>query len=85
MSATLAKSMLFLAVLITIAALAFQRPLKPGEEGAMFTNTVAEQAAPAAQPDNPAEDGDQGPGMAESALAQPPVAAPIKPAKPALR
>jgi hypothetical protein len=81
MSATVAKSLLFLAVLISIAALAFQRPLKSGEEGAMFTDTVAEQSTLAVQPDNPDEDGNQGPGMAESALVQPPVAAPVvKPA-----
>jgi hypothetical protein len=68
MPAIVAKSLLALAVLGSIAAVAFQRPPNAGEEGAMFVDVVAEQATVAVQPDNPDEDR-YSPGMAESAFA----------------
>jgi hypothetical protein len=75
MPTRLAQSLLFLAVLASIAALASQPPPMQDEMGAsMFTTVVAEQALPLPQPANPDEDRDTGYGMAESRFADAPIA-----------
>jgi hypothetical protein len=76
MPSRLAKSLMFLAVLGLIAALASQPPPMQDEMGAtsMFVAIVAEQALPLPQPANPDEDRDTGYGMAESSFADAPIA-----------
>jgi hypothetical protein len=75
MPTRLAQSLLFLAALASIAALASQTPPLQDEMGAsMFTIVVAEQALPLPQPANPDEDRDTAYGMAESRFAEAPIA-----------
>jgi hypothetical protein len=67
MFAPLARLLMVLVVLLTVAGLAYQPAAFPTEAG--FTVLAAEHVQYAVQPDNPDEDGNIGPGMSESAFA----------------
>jgi hypothetical protein len=59
MSSRLAQGLLVVVVLASLAGTAFQSPLKPGEEGAMFVEPVVlEQPMVAAQPRASAGEGE---------------------------
>jgi hypothetical protein len=50
-SSRLAEGLLLVIVLGSLAGVAFQSPLLPGQEGAMFVDAVLEQPTVAAEPD----------------------------------
>jgi len=68
MSLGLARALMVLVVLLTVAGLAYQPAPVQDEYG--FAIIAAEQVRYAVQPDNPDEDGNIGPGMAECAFAE---------------
>lgn len=70
MSSRLAEGLLVVVVLTSLAGAAFQSPLKPGEEGAMFVDAVVlEQPMIAAQPEGSNSESDAPNAVSQSSVA----------------